>query len=781
MDMNVFDRTCVMALVLGSVLLLTPAGPAAADEAVTGSVAGWVLSSSGEVVDGLELVLQPAVTEVVAGEDGSFRISGLEAGVYVLTAVAEGYSSRSLVLTVEAGAALDVDLRLTPAFRSLGEITVSSSFSLNRSDPSPGVVLDRRQLLELPHLGDDVIRALPLLPGVAAGDTSAQFNVRGGLTREVLFQLDGLEIYEPYHLQDFGAVFSIIDPRLLDEVQLLPGGFPVEYGDRSGAVLDLTTVSPDGPPRYEVGVSLLTMWGNGQGGFADDRGTWFASLRRGYLDLILDLVGPEDEETEKREGSGPAYWDFNAKVGYRFDAGHELTSRILWSDDRNDQEEWEIEDGEPEYEFWDTSYGNASLWLHYGLVLGRRAYVSTVASYNRVDRDRSLVGEDSMSTQTIRDKRDLDVLGLRQDWSLEASTTHSLKWGFDLRRFDASFDYFSEFSNFLVDEGSTVFLGDFDSTSAALYAADRMRLGDRLTAEIGARWDRHELTDEDHVSPRLNLALALSPATVVRAGWGHFHQSQRPHELQVEDGEIEHLGAERAEHRTLGLETWWQRGGGAWSLRAEVYQRLVDDVRPRYENLFDPFPQFPETSYDRYRIAPESSEAVGAELFVARRGSGRLDWWANYTWSETTDLIDGRDVPRQFDQTHAFTLSATWRPSPVWTFSGAWIYHTGWPTTAVSGQLVDGEVVPVLGPVNAENLPDYHRLDLRFSRRVQLKRRGTLELFLDVQNAYNRLNVSGYEVDDRAFSVGDGGEVVYTPRPEEWLGIVPSFGVSWIF
>jgi hypothetical protein len=745
-----------------------------------------VLSTTNQPVGSINISLQPATGRIVMEQDGSFVISGLAAGTYQLVVQAEGYTTHREQVTLAAGEAVERDILLTPAYRALGEITVSSSFSLNRSDPSPGVALDRKQLLELPHIGDDVFRALPLLPGVAAGDTSGQFNVRGGLFREMLFQLDGIEIYEPYHLQDFEGVFSIIDPRLLDEVQLLPGGFTAEYGDRLTGVLELSTIEPKGPTTYELGLSFMTIWANGQGGFADDRGSWFASLRRGFLDLIMGMVGPEDSETEQSEGNGPAYWDMNAKLAFDLAPGNRFTLRLLWSNDSVDQEEWEIEDGFPEYEYWDTSYGNASVWLYDGWLVGERSFATTTASYNRLDRDRRADGEDYSGTSSIRDERQLTVLGLRQDWSYQASPSHYLKAGFDLRSYDADLDYESSYTHYNDDSGGRTFADQLESTSYGIYLADRFHLGSRLTTEIGVRWGSHELTDEDHVSPRVNLLWSFTPSTILRLGWGHYYQSQRPHELQVEDGETELWGAERAEHRTLGFEHWWQSDRGSWSLRAEVYQRLMEDVRPRYENLFDPFQLYPETSYDRYRIAPSSADAVGAELFLSRRGQGKLDWWVNYSWSEVTDEIDGRNVPRQFDQTHAFTLSATWRPSPRWTVSGAWLYHTGWPTTAVSGELVEGpdgelEVMPVIGLINDERLPDYHRLDLRVARRFQLKRRGTIELFLDLQNAYDRLNVSGYAVDDRAFSIGDNGDVIYTPQLEEWLGILPSLGLSWRF
>ncbi len=85
-------------------------------------------------------------------------------------------------------------------------------------------------MLHLPHFGDDAVRALPFLPGVAANDTSAQFSVRGGLPRDTRFLLDGVEIVEPYHLKDYQGVFSIIDPRhLADLHRRLPD---IGIGDR---------------------------------------------------------------------------------------------------------------------------------------------------------------------------------------------------------------------------------------------------------------------------------------------------------------------------------------------------------------------------------------------------------------------------------------------------------------------------------------------------------------------------------------------------------------------
>lgn len=303
--------------------------------------------------------------------------------------------------------------------------------------------------------------------------------------------------------------------------------------------------------------------------------------------------------------------------------------------------------------------------------------------------------------------------------------------------------------------------------------------------EAGARWDRHSLTDEDHVSPRINGLLELGGDWRGRFAWGLFYQSQRPNELQVEDGETNFFGAERAEHRILGLERVFTTRRASWELRLEAYQRLADDVRPRFENVFQTFVLNPETANDRIQITPEDSEARGLELFLNRRGGGAFDWWINYAWSEATDTLDGREVLRATDQTHAVNLGVSWRPTPRWSFNAVWIYHTGWPTTPVSATLgtgADGELIalPVVGGLRSVRLDDYHRLDVRASRRFARKS-SVFELFIDVQNLYNRRNDAGFEVDGIDFVIDEEGQAVYEPSPEQWLPLLPSFGVSWTF
>lgn len=783
-------RAIAFLAVLIATLALATARAAVPQEAQSaGAIAGVVYDWQGSPVAAATVGVVPqVVADVLTESDGSFRLGGVPAGRYTLEAEAEALIAQSRTVDVRSGEALEVRLFLLPSEIALDQIEVTGGYSVNRSVPVPAVALTASEIRQLPHFGDDMFRALTYLPGLAGNDVSAQFHVRGGLYRDNMVRVDGVEIYEPYHLKDFQGVFSILDPGMIGAVNLLNGGFPSEHGDRLAGVLDLTTDRPNGPRQLDLGLSISSAWASGGGGFADGRGRWLGSVRRGWLDLVLEIAGDEEEEGEERRGDGPVYWDLLGKVDYDLTPSQSVSASVLASGDSLEEEELEEEDGIPTREIADTSYGNSYLWGSHQAVLGSRWVVSTVASAGQVDRDRK-VAEEGFDIFSIRDERDTEVLALRQEWSFLPAPSHYLKWGFEVRSYDALYDYSSEVGStdeILGTGEDRSFRGSFSGEHYALHLADRMRLTDRLTLEAGLRYDEQTLTDDDQFSPRLNLVWDLRRAGVLRAAWGHFFQSQRPYELQVEDGEMEFQPAERAEHYLIGWERPLRMWGDDYRLRVDAYLREVDDVRARWENLFRPFEPNPEVRRDRVQIAPESSEARGIELFLARRSGKKLDWWANYSLSEVTDRIEGRDTPRNIDQTHALNLNLSYRLGRKWTLGFVWTYHTGWPTTALDAELVELEdgtpqASPVVGPIYGENLSDYHRLDVRASRFFRRASGRTVELFIDVQNLYDRKNLAGYEVDERNFVILPGGDAAYLPSPEYWLGVVPSAGVRWRF
>jgi len=117
--------------------------------------------------------------------------------------------------------------------------------------------------------------------------------VRGGEHDQVLVLLDVLELNDPFHLKEInGGGLSIVDVSLIDGVELLTGGFPAEYGDRRSGVFNIKSARPPSSHRWGAGVGLMNIRVFARGSSA--RGNWMVSIRRGYLDVVLDLMGEEN-------------------------------------------------------------------------------------------------------------------------------------------------------------------------------------------------------------------------------------------------------------------------------------------------------------------------------------------------------------------------------------------------------------------------------------------------------------------------------------------------------
>lgn len=740
----------------------------------------------GEVIDqrtrkpltGVEIVLDGTASGVTTAAGGSFHLTAVAPGKHQLEARLPGYVVGQQSLEVGPGAAAEIRIELVSAPLSLEQIVVSPShYSILSNRPESLQFLDRREVNQLPHLADDLYRVLGRLPGAAGGDISAKFNVRGGEEDEVLVNVDGLEVFEPFHLKDFQSVFSIIDSEAVGSVDFLTGGFPAEYGNRLSAVIDVTTATPQVRRRTEVGASFINarVLSEGTSGKDPEDGQWLISARRGYLDFVLRFVNPGGEFK-------PVYYDVLGKVEHRLGERTTLSADVLAASDSVTFV------GDKHDERSNASYGNGYLWLNLRTAWTSNLYSQSVLGGGRVDRNRRGGFETTEGTADVHDNRSFDLYTLKQDWGFNLGRSQFLKWGFQARRLDSNYDYFSDIvvtDPIFVGGGPPQHTTRLEALKPSgedygIYLADRFQIARPLTVEVGGRWDRQTYTHDDQVSPRANLVYAVSDRTSFHAGWGRFYQPQRINELQVEDGVKTFFPAELAEHRLLSFEHSFDRG---LSLRIEAYQKELTHLRPRFENLFDPINLFPEAESDRVEIAPQSAEAKGVELVLKGDSGGALSWWAGYTVSSVKDKIDDKEVVRSWDQPQACTFSINYRKSDKWNFNLAGIYHTGWPTTGVTAVLAqrpDGStyVQPTLGPRNGERFPAFHHLDFRASRFVKLDH-GTFTLFLEVFNLYNRQNVCC--VQNVNYEIFPDNSVGVLREYDYWLPIVPSFGLSWQF
>jgi outer membrane receptor protein involved in Fe transport len=648
-------------------------------------------------------------------------------------------------------------------------VVTPGRFGVMQENAAAPQTLGREVIETMPGLGEDIYRSVHRLPGVAADDFSARFVVRGGGNEELLVRLDGMTLFEPFHLKDIDGALSIVDVQAVGGVDLTTGGFTAEHGSRLTGVFDMRTLrQPMQKPRTTAGISLSNARLMSVGSF---------SARRGYLDIIMKLIDSEDN-------LNPTYHDALAKIEYQLSPRHVVSANLLVADDR-----FLLHGAEDDLRLT-SSYANNYLWLNWRARLGEDVSLQTVLSTGRLNWRRDFLGTaemDQVLEASVNENRAFGFSGVQQDWSWNASENHLLKWGFGLRWSDADYDYSKRVRRGPTHSELTSAPSDtlrLESTPAGRefggYVAHRVRLADPLTAEVGLRYDHYSQSSDHVISPRLNVAWAMARQTTLRGAWGHFYQPQELYQLQAQDGDFDFHPAELAEHRVLGLDHTLTNGV---SLRAEVYQRVLSRVRPRYVNLFNAMSLAPEAEHDRVRLAPTSGTAKGVEIFAARDvRKSKLSWYTSYALSSVEDVIEGHRVPRAADQRHAVLVELGYRPTPKWSLAWSWQMRTGRPYTASfmsTDTLPNGEVQNRhdFGPIGGERLPAYHRMDIRGTRRFQIGQ-NQLSVFVDVFNLYNRENVRGWA---SWLERRDGGEMVILRDSIAYLPRLPTIGVSWEF
>ena len=691
-------------------------------------------------------------------------------------AVEPGPSNSRLIVSVDSAATAPIAVETVETDdAAIPEIVVTSSLHrLEYSSPTTHTYLDRELTTRIPTTADEAVRLTDRLPGTASGGVSTRSYVRGGEANEVLFRLDGLRLYEPYHLKDFQTVATIVNAAAIGGMDFYTGAYPAHFGDRMSGVLDIELREPEKPIETELALSFFNASALSLGLFGDEaQGMWLASARRGNLDLVADIVDPE-------RGS-PEYSDYIGRVGWAFGPRADLSLSVLKSYDR-------IALADPDRGEQATArYTNDIAWATWRARWSDRVLSETVFAASDISNRRSgTLDLDGIVEGTLSEVREFSVVELRQDWQWVAAENWMLRFGGNLRWLDADYRFSSTqsvappFDAILDNEPSTVrdFLLAPSGTQYAAYTELRWQPTRRWIVDIGVRWDQQNYTtaeDDEQYSPRASVLYKPAPRTEIRFGWGQYYQAQEINELQLSDGIDAFFPAQRAEHFVLNLRQVFAAG---METSLSVYRKRFRTLRPRFENVFNALTLLPELQFDRVRIDPEGAEAVGLELTL-NRGSSTEDllWWIGYSWSRIEDETSAGDVKRSWDQTHTVKAGLSWRYRG-WDFSAAGEAHTGWPRTSLSAQAVSSpgggtELEIDVSPRNSSRYSVFHTLDVRVSRRFDVGR-GELTGFLEVSNLYDRANSCCTE-----YSLREDGSLA--AREAHWLPLIPSLGVVWRF
>jgi outer membrane receptor protein involved in Fe transport len=229
-------------LVACSLGLLLAAGPAFAQR-TTGEIVGTVTDNTGAVLPGatVELVGEHVVgiQTSTTNERGFYRFVTLHPGSYDLTFKMQGFKTlNSQGIIVPVGGTVEENVSL-----EIGEF--SEQITVTGAAPVIDTVSNEVGM----NYTEDWIRNAPIArsaffdlinaaPGVsAASEGSSRANVLGSGTDENTYLLDGTDLTAPFT----GAAWPWPNPDAIEEVEIVSLGAPAEYGNASGAVVNIVT------------------------------------------------------------------------------------------------------------------------------------------------------------------------------------------------------------------------------------------------------------------------------------------------------------------------------------------------------------------------------------------------------------------------------------------------------------------------------------------------------------------------------------------------------------
>jgi len=209
----------------------------------TGSIKGIITDEEGNPLPGVAItVTGPALmgkATDVTREAGTFRILLLPPGEYMLVAELQGFKTvKQEKVDVRLGLTVTINIKMAPATIE-EEVTVVGMSPIVDVKASKTQQLFKSDLIQNLPIGRNLGAIITLTPG-----TVDSTNVKGGTAAGNTYQIDGLNANDPCQQQ----LNIPLDFNLMDEVEVITGGYPAEIGTTTGGFVNVITKS--GGNRY---------------------------------------------------------------------------------------------------------------------------------------------------------------------------------------------------------------------------------------------------------------------------------------------------------------------------------------------------------------------------------------------------------------------------------------------------------------------------------------------------------------------------------------------------
>ncbi|MBP7183922.1 MAG: carboxypeptidase-like regulatory domain-containing protein, partial [Saprospiraceae bacterium] len=188
------------------------------------------------------------ISGAISDENGAYKISNIPIGKYNLMISYTGYEKASLPnIEVNAGKELIIDVALEESVTQLDAKVEIIADNVNKAVNESAIIstVSFNQVESEKYAGSrsDIARMAANYAGVMGADDSRNdIVVRGNSPANLIWRLEGVEIYNPNHFNiagTQGGPVTIINSKYIGKSDFFTGAFPAEYGNSTSAVFDL--------------------------------------------------------------------------------------------------------------------------------------------------------------------------------------------------------------------------------------------------------------------------------------------------------------------------------------------------------------------------------------------------------------------------------------------------------------------------------------------------------------------------------------------------------------
>ena len=796
-------------------------------QSMTASINGFVRDdASGEPISYANVFLSNSSIGAATNSDGYFVLSGIPSGLYEVNVTMIGYGVFKEEVNLLNRESVRLEIRLTEeAIKGTEVLVTAERQKFERSMESSQIALDLREINSAPAFVEpDVFRTLQMLPGVqTTSDFSSALYVRGSTPDQNLIMLDGIAIYNPYHL---GGIFSTFNTDAIKEADFHAGGFPARYGGRMGAILNV--INREGNTEKITGsanLSLISSKALIEGPlpkWKGMKGSWMISGRRTYIDKVVDALalpsGSKNSDGSDIPLRFPYYfYDYQIKANLDIDQDHRLTFTRFYGDDVLDfsyEDPSETVSNEnvtiqQDSKFGlDWPWGNQTNGLTWRWIVSPKMITKTFLSNSRYRFDFDLFFQNrdlyTYSDSTVINfiNFNWNIYDIIKDRTLETevqykySNDHELTGGFQIKkiRFDLGIEYDLETQDTSFTWNPLSLKNNTQEIS--FFLQDRWEVSKRLKIRSGLRLTDYNLHKKIYADPRIGMKYHISDDIALKANWGLYHQFLTTANNQDENLRLVELWlgipkekpASVSEHVIGGVEYMSPRN---IFYRIELYQKTFENLLTLKQDNAN---EYEGTSQDSTinEFWDTRGNSNGIELLV-KKSSGKFNGWIGYTFSETKYYTEpsGWHNPN-FDRTHTINIVGNYDLTSDLELSAALTQSSGNPYTKILGRVYDWEQslyndsywYPIdsylVGAKNTERYDDYFRIDIGMTRKGGNLFGLEYDTYWQIMNLTRHINILSYRYRTKTDPL-TGNQLGVQRQPIPMFPLIFTFGVKFEF